>query len=191
MHWYTTVNVTWYDAAVGGAIVASPTLNAVGSVTYYAEFNDGICSSLTRTAVVLTINDSPEPPASNGDITECEADPVQTLDANDALSSTTGVTWYDASSGGSVVATPTFNSVGSVTYYAEYNDGTCSSLTRTAVVLTINDSPEPPASSGDITECEADPVQTLDANDALSSTTGVTWYEPASSGGSVVATPMP
>jgi hypothetical protein len=53
-----------------------------------------------------------------------------------------------------------------VTYYAEYNDGTCSSLTRTAVVLTINDSPEPPASSGDITECEADPVQTLDANNA-------------------------
>jgi hypothetical protein len=184
----STTGVTWYDAAVGGAAVASPTLNAVGSVTYYAEFNDGTCSSLTRTAVVLTINDSPEPPASSGDITECEADPVQTLDANDALSSTTGVTWYDASSGGSVVATPTLNSVGSVTYYAEYNDGTCSSLTRTAVVLTINDSPEPPASSGDITECEADPVQTLDANDALSSTTGVTWYD-ASSGGSVVATP--
>jgi hypothetical protein len=184
----STTGVTWYDAAVGGAIVASPTLNSVGSVTYYAEYNDGTCSSLTRTAVVLTINDSPEPPASNGDITECEADPVQTLDANNALSSTTGVTWYDASSGGSVVATPTLNAVGSVTYYAEFNDGTCSSLTRTAVVLTINDSPEPPASSGDITECEADPVQTLDANDALSSSVGVTWYD-ASSGGSVVATP--
>jgi hypothetical protein len=56
---------------------------------------------LTRTAVVLTINDSPEPPASNGDITECEADPVQTLDANNALSSTVGVTWYDAAVGGS------------------------------------------------------------------------------------------
>jgi hypothetical protein len=184
----STTGVTWYDAAVGGAAVASPTLNAVGSVTYYAEFNDGTCSSLTRTAVVLTINDSPEPPASNGDITECEADPVQTLDANNALSSTTGVTWYDAAVGGNVVATPTLNSVGSVTYYAEYNDGTCSSLTRTAVVLTINDSPEPPASNGDITECEADPVQTLDANNALSSTTGVTWYD-AAVGGSVVATP--
>jgi hypothetical protein len=109
-------------------------------VTYYAEYNDGTCSSLTRTAVVLTINDSPEPPASNGDITECEADPVQTLDANNALSSTTGVTWYDAAVGGAV-ASPTLNSVA---YYAEYNDGTCSSLTRTAVVLTINDSPEPP-----------------------------------------------
>jgi hypothetical protein len=80
----------------------SPTLNSVGSVTYYAEYNDGTCSSLTRTAVVLTINDSPEPPASNGDIIECEADPVQTLDANNALSSTTGVTWYDAAVGGAM-----------------------------------------------------------------------------------------
>jgi hypothetical protein len=76
-------------------VVATPTLNSV-KCDYYAEYNDGTCSSLTRTAVVLTINDSPEPPASNGDIIECEADPVQTLDANDALSSTTGVTWYDA-----------------------------------------------------------------------------------------------
>jgi hypothetical protein len=57
--------VTWYDAAVGGNVVATPTLNA-GSVTYYAEFNDGTCSSLQE--LVLTINDSPEPPASNGDI---------------------------------------------------------------------------------------------------------------------------
>jgi hypothetical protein len=105
--------------------------------------------------------------------------PIQTLDANDALSSTAGVTWYDAAVGGAAVASPTLNAVGSVTYYAEFNDGTCSSLTRTAVVLTINDSPEPPASSGDITECEADPVQTLDANDALSSTAGVTWYDAA------------
>jgi hypothetical protein len=103
----------------------------------------------------------------NGDITECEADPVQTLDANDALSSTTGVTWYDAAVGGSVVATPTLNTVGSVTYYAEYSDGTCSSLTRTSVKLTITDDPSPPASTGDITECEQSPIQTLDANNAL------------------------
>jgi hypothetical protein len=107
-------------------------LNSVGSVTYYAEFSDGTCSSLSRTAVVLTINDSPEPPTSTGDITECEASPIQTLDANDALSSTTGVTWYDAAVGGAAVASPTLNAVGSVTYYAEFNDGTCSSLTRTA-----------------------------------------------------------
>jgi hypothetical protein len=160
----STTGVTWYDAAVGGNVVATPTLNAI------------------------TINDSPEPPASSGDITECEADPVQTLDANDALSSTTGVTWYDAAVGGSVVATPTLNTVGSVTYYAEYSDGTCSSLTRTSVKLTITDDPSPPASTGDITECEQSPIQTLDANNALVSTVNVTWYD-AAVGGAIVASP--
>ncbi|UNY98524.1 gliding motility-associated C-terminal domain-containing protein [Zhouia spongiae] len=184
----STTGITWYDAATGGSVVANPTLNTVGSATYYAEYNDGTCTSLTRTAVVLTITGAPAAPVSNGDITECETSPIQTLDANDALSSTTGITWYDASTGGSVVATPTLNTVGSATYYAEYNDGTCTSLTRTAVVLTITGAPAAPVSSGDITECETSPIQTLDANDALSSTTGITWYD-AATGGSVVATP--
>jgi gliding motility-associated-like protein len=110
-------------------------------VTYYAEYNNGTCSSLTRTAVTLTITGAPAAPSSSGDITECEESPIQTLDANDALSSTTGITWYDAASGGNVVENPTLNTVGTATYYAEYNNGTCSSLTRTAVKLTINATP--------------------------------------------------
>jgi len=184
----STVGITWYTLATGGIVVGSPTLNAVGTVTYYAEYNDGTCSSLTRTAVTLTITEGPLASVSNGDITECEASPLQTLDANDALSSTTGITWYTLATGGVVVGSPTLNAVGTVTYYAEYNDGTCSSLTRTAVTLTITEGPLAPVSNGDITECEASPLQTLDANDALSSTTGITWYTLAT-GGVVVGSP--
>ena len=53
-------NVVWYDAAANGNVVV-PTLNFVGTVTYYAESVDGIvgCSSLTRTPVTLTINPLP------------------------------------------------------------------------------------------------------------------------------------
>ena len=184
----TTDGITWFDAASDGNIVASPTLNTTGSVTYYAEYSNGNCSSLSRTAVTLTINETPEAPVNIGDITECEADPVQTLDANDALASTDGITWFDAASDGNIVASPTLNTTGSVTYYAEYNNGNCSSLSRTAVTLTINEAPEAPVNNGDITECEADPVQTLDANDALASTDGVTWFD-AASDGSIVSSP--
>ncbi|MFN8273379.1 MAG: hypothetical protein U0X58_00675 [Flavobacteriaceae bacterium] len=60
---------------------------------------------------------------------------MQTLDANNAITPATGitVTWYDAATAGLVVTTPTLSTVGTVTYYAGANDGTCNSLTRTAV----------------------------------------------------------
>ena len=140
----TGQTVVWYDAATGGNVVASPTLNTVGTVTYWAEgVVDGTdCASLTRTSVTLTIEPAATAPISTGDITECEEDPIQTLDANDAITPTTGqtVVWYDAATGGNVVASPTLNTVGTVTYWAEgVVDGTdCASLTRTSVTLQSN-----------------------------------------------------
>ena len=120
---------------------------------------------MTRTGVALTITGAPTAPTStSSSITECEESPIQTLDANTVLSSTTGVTWYDASSGGNVVTSPTLNAVGTITYYAEYNDGTCSSLTRTGVALTILDSPDSPAGNMDQSFCENTNPELLDIN---------------------------
>ena len=184
----STIGITWYDAATAGAVVTSPTLSATGTTTYYAEYFDGTCSSLTRTPVTLTITAAPLAPTSNGDITQCTASPIVALDANDALVSTTGITWYDNAIGGTVVPSPTISATGTATYYAEYDNGTCTSLTRTAVTLTITAAPAAPTSTGDITVCEASPIQTLDANDAFASTIGITWYDNAI-GGTVVPSP--
>ncbi|MFV8357731.1 gliding motility-associated C-terminal domain-containing protein [Flavobacterium sp. XS1P32] len=85
----------------------------------------------------ITITFVPNQPTSNGNISECEATPIQTLNANTALSSTTGITWYDSATNGNIVSNPTLKTVDSITYYAEYSNGTCSSLNRTAVKLTI------------------------------------------------------
>ena len=79
------------------------------------------------------------PPTSNGDITECEQNPIQTLTASATPPSGAHVVWYTASSGGSSVS-PTLNTVGNVTYYGESVDNSDSnrrSLFRTAVELTI------------------------------------------------------
>jgi gliding motility-associated-like protein/uncharacterized repeat protein (TIGR01451 family) len=174
--------ITWFTAATGGSPISSPTLNTVGTVTYYAQTSNGICSSLTRTAVTLTINAAPAAPTSGGNQTVCEADPIQTLTAT-----VTGgiITWYTTATGGTLVASPTLNTIGSVTYYAQASNGTCSSLTRTAVTLTINAAPAAPTSGGNQTVCEASPIQTLTA----AATGGtITWYT-AAAGGSVVANP--
>ena len=70
--------MTWYDAATGGIVVANPSLNSVGSVTYYAESSNATgCTSLTRTAVSLEILPAPSSPVSDGDQSEREVDPIQ------------------------------------------------------------------------------------------------------------------
>ena len=137
--------VVWYTAATGGTVVASPTLNTVGTVTYYAEsvVTIGGCTSLSRTAVTLTINPAPLAPTSGGDITQCKQSPIQTLMATATAPSGSTVVWYTAATGGTVVASPELNTVGTVTYYAEsvVTAGGCLSLSRTAVILTINPLP--------------------------------------------------
>ncbi|WP_372993977.1 tandem-95 repeat protein, partial [Sulfitobacter sp.] len=76
--------------------------------------------------------------------TECEQNPIQTLDANDALVSTVGVIWYDAAIDGNVVNEPILNEVDSITYYAQYEDENCKSVTRTPVKLEIIATPVAP-----------------------------------------------
>ncbi|MDO6429040.1 hypothetical protein Q4E93_00485 [Flavitalea sp. BT771] len=177
----TAGTITWYNAASGGSVVASPTLSSVGTITYYAQASNGTCTS-PRTAVTLTINAAPAAPTTGGDQTQCQQSPIQTLTAT-ATGGT--ITWYNAASAGSVVASPTLSSVGTVTYYAQSSNGTCSSLTRTPVTLTINAAPAAPTSGGDQTQCQQSPIQTLTAT-ATGGT--ITWYN-AASGGSIVASP--
>jgi gliding motility-associated-like protein/uncharacterized repeat protein (TIGR01451 family) len=49
--------VVWYNAPVGGSVIQNPSINSVGTVTYYAESinNETGCTSNTRTPVTLTI----------------------------------------------------------------------------------------------------------------------------------------
>ena len=133
--------VVWYDAPIAGNIIPSPTLNSIGSVTYYAEALDTItgCVSLTRTPVTLEILAAPAPPVSGGDQSECELTPIQTLTATASVSAGQSITWYDSASGGTIVSLPELNTVGTITYYAETTDDIsgCTSLTRTPVTLEI------------------------------------------------------
>ncbi|MFT3911092.1 MAG: T9SS type A sorting domain-containing protein [Ferruginibacter sp.] len=128
--------ITWYTAATGGTLVSPPSLTGVGTVTYYAQSTLGACVS-TRTAVTLTIQDAPLSPVSGGDQTVCyNGNPTQTLIATATSPAT--ITWYDAATAGNIVSPPALIGIGTVTYYAEASNGTCVSINRTPVTLTIN-----------------------------------------------------
>ncbi|RNL77381.1 DUF11 domain-containing protein, partial [Sinomicrobium pectinilyticum] len=94
--------------------------------------------------VTVTIEEAPLVPASpvsGGDQVVCAEDPVQTMTATASVEAGETLVWYDAPIGGNVVADPSLNAVGVVTYYAEANNGTCPSLNRTAVTLMIQEAP--------------------------------------------------
>ena len=186
--------IKWYDQAVGGTLVASPTLNTVGSETYYAEASIGNCVNPTRTAVKLTISPIPAAPVWVDNPTECETIPIQTLDARNGIAASipgTTIKWYDQPVGGTPIASPTLNEVDSITYYAEASIGNCISTTRTAVILTINPAPTVLVSQNPVEKCAENPLQTINANDYVTTQPGVTiiWYD-SEIGGNKVASPI-
>ncbi len=88
---------------------------------------------------VYHIDQTPSTPISGGNQVQCQQLPFQTLTATAFAPGGASVVWYDAPTGGNIVLNPILNSAGTITYYAEskLNSANCSSLTRTAVSLTI------------------------------------------------------
>ena len=138
--------IVWYNAATAGTIT-TPTLSTVGTAIYYAESQVGtapnICVSATRTPVTLTIKALPAAPVAGANQTQCVATPPQTLTATTAtLPVGITVEWYTAAANG-IPVPPTWNQLGTVTYYAQAVDTAtgCKSATRTPVTLTLDNAP--------------------------------------------------
>ncbi|WP_165830470.1 gliding motility-associated C-terminal domain-containing protein [Flavobacterium aquariorum] len=130
--------IKWYANLAGGsALSASTTL--VSGTAYYASQTIGTCESATRYSLTVTIN-NPQIPVSGGNQSVCATDPLQTLVATATVSLGT-IVWYDAMTNGNVVTSPFLNSIGSITYYAQNNIASCSSISRMPVTLEIKDSP--------------------------------------------------
>jgi len=179
----TGESITWYDAITGGNVVADPSLSTPGTVTYFAEATNDTsgCVGQARTAVTLTIEAAPDAPISGGDISECETIAAQSLVATALAEAGESITWYDAATGGNLVADPSLSTPGTVTYFAEATNDTsgCSSLSRTAVTLTITSVAAP---TGEAVQsfCDNVTVSDLSANG-----TSLQWYD-APTGGNLL-----
>ena len=136
---FSSGTVNWYDAPVGGTLVGTgsnfitPSLSATTS--YFAEATNGVCTSLVRTSVTATINEIPVI-TSTTPASRC-GDGSVTLQATASIGT---INWYNAPTGGTLVATGgTFTTpiLGTTTiYYVEVVNGVCNSA-RTAVNATV------------------------------------------------------
>ena len=136
---FSSGTVNWYNAPVGGTLVGTgsnfttPSLSATTS--YFAEATNGVCTSLVRTSVTATINEIPVI-TSTTPASRC-GDGSVTLQATASIGT---INWYNAPTGGTLVATGgsfTTPILGTTTiYYVEVVNGGCNSA-RTAVNATV------------------------------------------------------
>ncbi|MPT34795.1 MAG: T9SS type B sorting domain-containing protein, partial [Flavobacterium sp.] len=176
--------VIWYNAPTGGTVVASTTPLTTG--TYYGVLVDGTsgCESSIRLAVAVQVNDAPTPTTNNATQNFCQSTnpTVASIQVNE-----TGVIWYNAPTGGTVVASTTPLTTG--TYYGVLVDATsgCESSIRLAVAVQVNDAPTPTTNNATQNFCQSTnpTVASIQVNQ-----TGVIWYN-AATGGTVVASTTP
>ncbi len=176
--------VNWYDAPTGGNLVGTgtsfttPVLTATTS--YYVESSSASCTTPTRTAVTATINEQPVI-SSTTPASRC-GDGNVTLQATASIGT---IYWYNAPTGGTLVATGgTFVTPilgGTTTYYVEVVNGICTSA-RTAVVATVYAVSVITSTIPD-SRCDTG-VLTLQAT---SSNGVISWYD-APTGGNLLAT---
>lgn len=172
-------NVIWYDTASGAAL--APTTPLVNGVTYYAVQVDPAsgCESTVRLAVLVQINDSGTPTTTNANQTFCQsANPtVSSLQVNES-----GVVFYDAASGGNLLAPDTALTNGA-TYYASFDPTSgCASGTRLAISVSVISVPSPTTQDDTQEFCLLDnpTVANIQVNQ-----TGVVFYD-APTGGNVI-----
>lgn len=121
-------NVIFYNAPNGGTALAPTT--ALTNGIYYASATDGVCESINRLAITVTINNPNTPTTANATQRFCQADgpTIADLQVNE-----TNVVFYNTLAGGTALATTTPLVAG--IYYVALSDGTCQSATRLAITV--------------------------------------------------------
>ncbi|MDR7212369.1 gliding motility-associated C-terminal domain-containing protein [Flavobacterium piscis] len=183
--------VNWYSASTGGASLAStaayttPVLNS--TTTYYIEITRNGCVNSERLPILISVNNPVAPTIDAAGTTICNG---QTTTLN-VLAPVVGTDyrWYDAASGGNLLATGTSFTTpaltGNISYYVEASIGSCTTANRTQVNLTVNPLPAVPvpASSDVVIQSGQDVALTV-----LNPAPGISydWYS-APTGGTLLA----
>jgi gliding motility-associated-like protein len=182
------VTYNWYSAATSGTLlftgtsITTPSLTA--TTTYYVEAVNGSCASASRTQVTVTVNTRPDNPVIAATGTTVCIGQTTTLSVQNPQNNFV-YSWYNAGSGGTLLATgsnfttPVLNA--SASYYVEVSNGTCTNTVRTRVDVTaVQPPPAPVIAAGGTTVC-AGSATTLSIQ---SPQTGYTynWYDAATGG---------
>ncbi|MEM1119267.1 MAG: T9SS type A sorting domain-containing protein, partial [Bacteroidota bacterium] len=176
----TGSNLTWYDMSSGGTSISTPTpnTNAAGTTNYWVSQTVEGCES-SRSQITVTVNAIPDAPSVTN-VSYCVGETASALTATGS-----NLTWYDMSSGGTSISTPTPNTAaaGTTNYWVSQTVDGCES-TRSQITVTVNAIPDMPSVSN-ISYCVGETASALTATGS-----NLIWYD-MSSGGTSINTPTP
>uniref|UniRef100_UPI00404AF40E Ig-like domain-containing protein n=2 Tax=Flavobacterium sp. TaxID=239 RepID=UPI00404AF40E len=135
-------NIKWYSAATGGTEL--PTTAAISQGNYYVSQTINGCES-TRKAVYADIRTNNPPTSYAQSFCSVSNPTIASL-----IAFGIDLKWYLAPTGGTALATTTAISTG--TYYVSQFDNGCES-TRTAVSVTVSETPSAPTASSAQSVC--------------------------------------
>ncbi|MES2575754.1 MAG: T9SS type B sorting domain-containing protein [Bacteroidota bacterium] len=166
--------INWYDVPTGGNLLGTGTSFTTPTITtttkYYVDATATGCTTSTRTEVIASINAVPTITSTTPN-SRCDSGTV----ALGATASVGIINWYNVPTGGSSLGTGTSFTTPSISattkYYVDATAG-CTTLTRTEITATINNSPTI-TSTTPASHCETGTV-TLGAT-ASSGT--INWYD--------------
>jgi large repetitive protein len=189
----TTGNVLWWDAPSGGNLLASRSSGTAYDVmpqsttTYYAEAATANCTSAARIPVTVSVAPIPDPSNVNASPAAITCGQTSSLSANTA---TGNVLWWDAPSGGNLLASRSSGAAYDVmpqsttTYYAEAATIYCTSTSRIPVTVTVSSPAAPSSIAATPASIPCNGTSTLTASGAG---TAIRWYD-APSAGNLLAT---
>ncbi|SMO60636.1 gliding motility-associated C-terminal domain-containing protein [Flavobacterium resistens] len=173
----TGSNIKWYSANSGGTALSTnqnlPT--TAGTYNYYASQTSANNCESTRTAIVVTINNTSSAPIASAQ-TFCAADNKK---ISDLSPSGPTIKWYDTNSSSSALAGTTV--LTSKTYYVSQTANSCGESARTAVVVTINNVPGAPTALSQ-TFCVNDEKTVNDLAVTLNAGSTKKWYNASTAG---------
>ncbi len=167
-------NIQWYPSLLGGTAY-NPNDALHDGYTYYASQTIGVCESVNRLAITVTINDPQAPDYTSNAQSFCAMDSAT---ISDLVANGSNIQWYPSLLGGTA-----YNSndvlLDGATYYASQTIGGCESVNRLAITVTINNPSAPIYSSNTQTFCAIDSAK---ISDLIATGSNIQWY-PSVTGG--------
>ncbi|WP_160712343.1 gliding motility-associated C-terminal domain-containing protein [Chitinophaga solisilvae] len=188
------VTYQWFTAATGGTLVfTGPVYNVIANsnVTYYVQaLVGGGCPSATRSVATITVNTVPATPEITASSLSVCAGGTVTLGIKNPVAGTI-YRWYNAATGGTLLATGTSFTTGALTantdFYVEASNGNCAGTVRAKVSIGVGQAPTPILEANNVTVCQGGKA-TLRVISAANNVT-YRWYTTATGGTAIFTGP--